>query len=516
MPDIEEGQQVVTVGRTEPIQAGQATMAKSLPVAIASDQTPIPTLDNLSAPSEVRDDLLGNPRIQTSLQIWDSTNILDIDPKLWKLNQVLEGSPNFGTITHLPLESGAQLLINTNAPNATAVQMQSRLVFPYQTGRITDASFGLSFLRNANATHEAGIFDEKNGYLVRIIGDEFFFVRRTSSGESPQNNGAPPGSTDFTNTDPNSIYFNHRYRILPEDPSVMEEIVPRVAFTGDKLDGNGQSVHTLSLSNVTMFRIQMGWYGGSAAKLQAFVPIDENLPGGATPKNARWVTIHQINTCDRLPFPSLGNPNLPLTFRIVKNGSLPQAVFLKIYGTKGEIDGGDATKYDIYAQAANPVSINPGTARPLISIRCKENIVNNQGAVSKNILRVVPLMLNLSSTNRAKFTLIKNASGIVVSGNTLDPKVADLSWISTGQLSAVQYNVAASGVTGGDVIATFFTGDADGQNIELSEIFRYNREFLTRPISNAPGDSGDVLTLVAESLAASGNTVTGSITWGER
>ena len=80
----------------------------------------------------------------------------------------------------------------------------------------------------------------------------------------------------------------------------------------------------------------------------------------------------------------------------------------------------------------------------------------------------------------------------------------------------MQYNIAASGITGGSVIATFFTGDQDGQNLELSEIFRYNREFLTRPISNDPGDSGDVLTLVAESIAASGNTVAGSITWGER
>ena len=56
MPDIEEGKQVVTVGRSEPIAAGQATMANSLPVAIASDQSPVPILDNLSAPSEVHDD----------------------------------------------------------------------------------------------------------------------------------------------------------------------------------------------------------------------------------------------------------------------------------------------------------------------------------------------------------------------------------------------------------------------------------------------------------------------------
>ena len=516
MPDIEEGQQIVTVGRSQPIPAGQATMANSLPVAIASDQTPIPILDNLSAPSEVHDDLLGNPRVQSSLQLWDSTNIIAIDPKLWQTSANATGTPDFSTVTHLPQESGAQLLINTNASNSTTVQLQSRLVFPYQTGRITDISFGVSMLLNANATHELGNFDEKNGYILRLTGSNVFFVRRTNSGETPQNHGAPAGSTDFTVTDVNAIDYNHRYRLLPSDASVMEEIVPRSAFTGDKLDGVGTSNHTLSLSNVTMFRIQMGWYGGSACKLMAYVPIDENLPGGAEPKNARWVTMHQINTCDRIPFPSLGNPNLPLTFLITKTGSLAQAVFLKIYGTKAEIDGGDATKYDIFSKASPAVSINPGTARPLVSIRCKENIVNAQGAVTKNILRVVPLMLNLSSASSAKFSLVKNASGLTVSGSIINPTASGSAWTSTAQLSAIEYNTTASGIVGGETISTFFAGAQDGQNLELQEVFRYNREFLTRPISNSVGESGDVLTLVVESLAASGNTVAGSLTWGER
>lgn len=516
MPDIEEGQQVVTVGRTEPIQAGQATMAGSLPVVVASDQTPIPILDNLSAPSEVHDDLLGNPRVQTSLQLWDSTNILAIDPKAWKLTADATGTPDYSSVTHLPQESGAQLLINTNAVNDTVARMQSRLVFPYQTGRITDASFGISMLRDANATIEAGIFDGSNGYVIRVVGDDMYFVRRTDSGETPQNHGAPIGSTDYTVTDTNSLYYGHRYRLLPEDPSVMEEIVPRSVFNGDKLDGVGSSVHTLSLSNVTMFRIMMGWYGGSACRLMAYVPVDENLPAGATAKNARWVTIHQINTCDRLPFPSLGNPNLPMTFQVTKNGSLSQAVFLKVYGTKAEIDGGDASKYDIFSQESDAVSLNPGVVRPLLTIRCKENITNDDGNSKQNIMRVVPLMANLSSQYRAKFALVKNPDAILISGSSVDPTTASGVFTSTASLSAIEYNTTATGLTGGEPVATFFTGDDDGQNIVLEEIFRYNREFLTRPISNEIGQSGDVLVLTAQTIANSGNTLAGSITWGER
>ena len=516
MPDIEEGQQVVTVGRTEPIQAGQATMANSLPVVIASDQSPVPILDNLSAPSEVHDDLLGNPRVQSSLQLWDSTNILAIDPKSWKLTADPTGTPDYSSVTHLPQESGAQLLINTNAPNSTIARMQSRLVFPYQTGRITDASFGVSMLKDTNATIEFGIFDGNNGYIIRIVGSNLFFVRRTNSGESPQNHGAPVGSTDFTVSDPTSLYNGHRYRVLPSDPSVMEEIVPRTVFNGDKLDGAGSSVHTLSLSNVTMFRIQMGWYGGSAARLMAYVPMDENLAAGEVAKNARWVTIHQLNTCDRIPFPSLGNPNLPMTFQVEKTGNLSQAVYLKVYGTKAEIDGGDASKYDIFSKEGRAASTVVGTPQPLLTLRCKEFITNEDGNSKLNIMRVVPLMANISSEFRAKFSLIKNPEAIAISGSSVDPATASGVFTSVAQLSAIEYNTTATGLTGGSTIATFFTGDDDGQNIDLNEVFRYNREFLTRPISNDTGDSGDILVLTAQTIADSGNTVTGSITWGER
>jgi len=207
---------------------------------------------------------------------------------------------------------------------------------------------------------------------------------------------------------------------------------------------------------------------------------------------------------------------LPMTFQITKTGNISQAVFLKVYGTKAEIDGGDASKYDIFSQESNAASIDPGAVRPLLAIRCKENITNEDGNSKQNIMRVVPLMANLSSQYRTKFALIKNPSGLVISGTTVDPVTASGVFTSTAQLSAIEYNTTATGLTGGEPVATFFTGDDDGQNIVLEEIFRYNREFLTRPISNSTGSAGDILVLTAQSIADSGNTVAGSITWGER
>ena len=93
-------------------------------------------------------------------------------------------------------------------------------------------------LKDANAEIEFGIWDEKNGYIIRIVGNDLFFVRRTNSGESPQNHGAPVGSTDFTISNANSLYNGSRYRvlcllILP----FLKRSFLAAPFNGDKLDG---------------------------------------------------------------------------------------------------------------------------------------------------------------------------------------------------------------------------------------------------------------------------------------
>lgn len=511
MVDIEEGKAIISVGRSAPIPAGQAAAANSLPVVIASDQTPIPILDNLSAPSEVRDDMLGIPRVQTPLAIFDDTNILDIDPQKWSKTE----SPNdgFSSVVHLPLESGAQLMVNTNAPNGHVCQLQTRLVFPYQTGRITVASFGVATLGNDNATLEWGMFDGRDGYFLRLVGNDLFFVRRTSSGETPQTHGAAPGALSYT-------VGNTTYTLIsaPGDPAVMEEIVSRAGFTGDPLDGSVQGsagTHTVSFSNVCMWRVEYGWYGGTGARLFAYVPIDENLPQGETPKYSRWVLMHQINVSDRIPFPSLGNPNLPMTFRVIKTGNLPSAVFLKKYGAQVTIDGGEARKLDIYSAESPVVSASIAATTPLFTIRMKDVIVNNQSTSKRNNLRVLPIALGITSLHRARFVLIKNVTSLSLNGTPINLNGSS-GWTAINALSAVDVNTTADTYTGGTIIGTFFAGNTDGQNIDLTELFQIDRQFLARELQLADGVKGDRLTVAVQSLEENSNTCKASLIWGQR
>lgn len=539
MASVEEGVSVITVGKTTPIPAGQASAANSLPVVVASDQSPIPILDNLSAPSQVRDDLLGIPRVQTPLAIFDDTNLIDIDTNIWAKNEQVTGGTRVTQVNHLLQQSAAEILLTPSASNGNVASLITKQAFPYQTGRITSASFGVSMSRDANAILEYGMFDSTDGYFLRVVGDELYYVRRTSSGERPQDHlyGYTAQGTDpvtFTvdsavmTAQPSRTDEGTIYKLISASPTVMEEIVPRRYWNGDTMVGEDgaailgsadtNSVHKLSLVNLAMCRIEYGWYGGTGSRLLFYVPVDANLPSGETAKNARWVIAHNLNCSDRIPYPSLGNPTLPMQFRAEKSGTLSANAYLRKYGAQISIDGGDYSKLAVYSQDGSKVS-SIGTAdfEPLLAIRVKENITNNQGETKRNQMRVFPLLLSMVSSHRAQFILVKNPATMEDSGST-----PVTTFTSTGTLSAIEFNSpdsatnALDSYTGGEQIASFFTGDADASTVSLTDIFSFARQYLTREATAASGTAGDVLLIAARSLDFSTNTCKASLTWGQR
>ena len=538
MATVEEGVSVVTVGRTTPIPAGQATSANSLPVVVASDQSPIPILDNLSAPSQVRDDLLGIPRVQTPLAIFDDTNLIDIDPNIWATNEQETGGVKVTQVNHILDQSAAEVLLSPAASNGNVASLITKQAFPYQTGRITSASFGISMSRDANATLEFGMFDSTDGYFLRVVGDELYFVRRTSSGERPQDHlngytGQGTNPTTFTvdaavlAVQPQRKDLGTVYSLVSSSPTVMEEIIPRAYWNGDKMVGEDtiilgaadpNSKHLLSLTNLVMCRVEFGWYGGTGARLLFYVPEDANLAAGESVKASRWIIAHNLNCSDRIPYPSLGNPTLPMQFRAEKTGTLSASSYLRKYGAQISIDGGDYSKLSIFSQEGAKVSgITTNAYKPLLVIRIKELITNNQAQTKRNLMRVFPLMLSMVSSSRAQFTLYKNPATM-----TDATTAAVTTFTSTGTLSAIEYNSpdsntnAIEAFTGGEQIATFFTGDTDGQTVDLTDIFSFARQYLTREATAASGEAGDVLVIAARSVSSTSNECKAAITWGQR
>lgn len=539
MASVQEGVNVITVGKTTPIPAGQATSANSVPVVVASDQSPVPILDNLSAPSQVRDDLLGIPRVQTPLAIFDDTNLIDIDPDIWAKTEVTSGGSRVTQVNHLLQQSAAEILLTPGSANGNVASLITKQAFPYQTGRITSTSFGVSMSRDSSAKMEFGMFDASDGYLLRVVGDELYYVRRTSSGERPKDHldGYTAQGTDPTTftvdaavmtAQPNRTDAGTIYSLVSSSPTVMEEIVPRKYWNGDTMVGeqgtsiigedDTDSVHKLSLTNLVMCRIEYGWYGGTGSRLLFYVPVDANLASGEVAKNARWVIAHNLNCSDRIPYPSLGNPTLPMQFRCEKTGALSANAYLRKFGAQISIDGGDYSKLAIYSKdGAKVTGIGTAEFKPLIAIRIKENITNNQGEVKRNLMRVFPLMLSMVSSHRAQFVLVKNPT--TMEDSTSTPVTT---FTSTGTLSAIEFNSpdsatnAIDSFTGGAQITSFYTGDAEATTVDLTYIFSFARQYLTREANAAAGTAGDVLIIGAKSLDNSSNTCKASLTWGQR
>jgi len=308
----------------------------------------------------------------------------------------------------------------------------------------------------------------------------------------------------------------------------MEEIVPREYWNGDKMVGedggtilgaaDANSVHKLSLTNLVMTRIEYGWYGGTGSRIMFYVPVDANLPSGETVKTARWVIAHNLNCSDRIPYPSLGNPTLPMQFRIEKTGTISANSYIRKYGAQISIDGGDYSKLAVYSKdGAKVTGIDTSTFEPLLVLRIKELITNNQGESKRNLLRAFPLLLAMVSSHRAQFLLVKNPE--TMSDASSDPITT---FTSTGTLSAIETNDpdsptnAISGYTGGEQLASFFTGDADAATVSLTDIFSFARQYLTRESTAAAGTAGDVLLIAARSIDNASNTCKASLTWGQR
>jgi hypothetical protein len=217
MAGVNNNSAVVVVGRTAPVPPGQQTSANSVPVVVASDQSPIPVEEQNKQQSEVALSLLGIPRSEVALGIFADVNTYDVNPTEWtsfpeqftSLEQYQDNGSlyelynNYGGdqdwgLTHIAEEAGAMI----EAPADNYSILTSKRFFRYQPGRVSAATFGVKLNRapytiyNTNqgygnvavrnpAIKKYGIFDKFDGYYYEsrndALGDNFTCVRRTQS-----------------------------------------------------------------------------------------------------------------------------------------------------------------------------------------------------------------------------------------------------------------------------------------------------------------------------------------------
>ena len=289
--------------------------------------------------------------------------------------------------------------------------LQSRRVFRYQPGRISGFTFGLrsSIEPIPGAILEWGISNPTDQYVFRIDSGQLSIIRRSTI----------PLETDVLVR--NGLSISDQTRVSSGNPLDSEKYwtinIPRDNFNGDPLNGNGPSGWNIQPDNVTMYKIEFGWYGAIGARFYAYIPQGN---GGA-----RWVTVHTLVLENSLGTPCLQDSYFRLRYSLnvfnTENLRTPQ--FLYKYGASYYIDGGDEGTTQIFSVSSDPKSIIGSGDRTLVGITPKNEIINSTGVGIANKKLIIPTIAHFNSDSLAKIQ-VKTCTACPGFGHVYTPGVA--------------------------------------------------------------------------------------------
>jgi len=364
------------------------------------------------------------------------------------LNPVTGEFLSFGDLVTLLAENGLPSIYdgsNTRPGYYTSYRrysaIQSRRVFRYQPGRISGFTFGLRSSTEpvSGIALEWGIANATDQYVFKIYAGQLSIVRRSTvplSQEVLVRNGLDPNET--TSIQINGTSYN---TVQPQIPSgdpfdvnddggplySMDEDralqfhtieIPRDKFNGDPLNGNGPSGYTIRPENVTMWKIEFGWYGAIGARFYAYIP------SGAG--EARWVTIHTLVIENSLTGPCLRDSYFRFKYSldVFNTANLKTPQFLYKYGASYYIDGGDEGTSEIYSVSTGltPKQINTANETSLFGIRPKDVITNSSGSSIINRKLIIPTKFNMT-TNTLAEVKVKTCRACAGFGHVFTPGV---------------------------------------------------------------------------------------------
>ena len=285
------------------------------------------------------------------------------------------------------------------------VLLQSRRVFRYQPGRISGFTFGVRAAREFNTGFklEWGIFNKTDHYVFQLDSGFLKIIRRSKVPlplELYENIGNLTTQEQVKSPDPQDS-FESEDNPDGDDYMFHELVIPQDNFNGDPLNGRGESGHTVLPQNITMWKIEFGWYGAIGARFYAYIPSGN---GGA-----RWVTLHTLVIENQLGQPCLVDPYFRFRYlnNITKTNDLRTPQFVYKYGASYYIDGGDEGTTSQNSIKTKPdsgqagVSIG-GAESAILGIRPKDEIYNSTGVGINNKKIMIPTQLNMTTTALTK------------------------------------------------------------------------------------------------------------------
>jgi hypothetical protein len=371
------------------------------PLVITNDDTRPVVVDLTNdKQSEVEVSLLGIPRSETALNLFDTVNIYGVNDKEWSFgggytynrdpsewtnrpdpNGILYGN-YLGHIANesairsysypppvsfsFPFDDNSGRFPGGYTDGVMSGNWTSKRAFRYQPGRVTGFTMGVRMSTDTGTNGEVVEWGCKND-----VGDGYFF----------------------------RLERGFDLSIVRTSPDLGTLVVPREEWNGDQVRVDaGRTGWGLDLSRVTMFKIEFSWYGAVGAKFMAYVPAGNG--------EALWVALHYIRAENLFEKPSLRSAYLRMFTSTRSAAGATKPTFIYLYGSSVYIDGGDKGTVTL-GTAANPTFKNiSASPRSLMGLSIKGSIngVSNQKAV-------YPVSLTAYSSVPARIDLIFRGGG---------------------------------------------------------------------------------------------------------
>jgi len=307
----------------------------------------------------------------------------------------------------------ASVSMSVTAGGVGSVVRQTFRSFPYQPGKglLVLATFQMDNGTSANLNQKVGYFNTENGVFFQRTGGTNSFVLRSYTG----------GSADDSRA------------------------ATQANWNGDKLDGTGASGLTLDLTHPQILWMDFEWLGVGSVRCGFII-------------NGQYIVCHTFNTANVYGTTVyMTTAILPVRYEITTTTSAVAATLTQICCSVVSEGGFEQTSIDHVARRTTILGTISTTFLPLVSIRLASG--RTGAVVLPNRIQVLP-----TTSQNYEVALVKNTT---LTGAT---------WAATVPSdSSVDYDVAATAMTGGTIVQTdFVTATGSGGISQTSLPNDYN------------------------------------------
>ena len=263
--------------------------------------------------------------------------------------------------------------------------------------------------------------------------------------------------------------------------SVVETRVPQSEWSEDKFDGTGYGKVTLDFSKAQLFWIDVEWLG--VGSVRAGFVIDGKI-----------LTAHKFHHANRSISTYMTTASLPIRYEITNTGTTSVNTTLEHICNSIISEGGHSPKVITRAvsNALTGLNMSATEYRPLVALRLK---ANRNGGI------VIPSNSILYGLQAAPFNYVI-LQGAEITGGT---------WVSGGLESHAEYNVTATGFTGGEVLLEGIFVGGSGVQATAIDFKSHDSSFQLRTLLD-----GTMQTFVVASIATTNNDdALASLSWEE-